>query len=150
MWNENEILSFTGEYRWLSNFHLCEIVFEGDRYNSTEHAYQAAKSLDPGVRAAFRSPSMTCREAQKRGQQIPIRPDWEQKKIDVMFDVCLYKFSQHPELKAKLLATGDAHLEEGNRHGDMFWGTVDGQGRNELGKVLMKIRDTLRETHESR
>jgi predicted NAD-dependent protein-ADP-ribosyltransferase YbiA (DUF1768 family) len=53
------------------------------------------------------------------------------------------KFS-NPVYKVQLLHTKDAHLEEGNDHGDMFWGTVEGQGQNNLGKLLMKIRNDLR------
>jgi ribA/ribD-fused uncharacterized protein len=138
-----EILSFTGEYRWLSNFHLCDILYEGEHYVSTEHAYQAAKSLDPAIRARFRDPAMTCGQAQRFGQKIPIRHDWDSVKIPVMRDVCTYKFTTHPDLREKLIATNVTHLEEGNRHGDVFWGTVNGQGRNELGIVLMLIRERL-------
>ena len=57
----------------------------------------------------------------------------------------LAKFSQHPELAEKLLATGNAHLEEGNSWGDKVWGTVGGVGANNLGKILMRVRETLRE-----
>ena len=54
-----------------------------------------------------------------------------------------YKFAHHPELKEKLLATGDAYLEEGNTWGDRIWGVYQGQGENRLGKILMKIRKEL-------
>lgn len=46
-------------------------------------------------------------------------------------------------LKDMLLATQDRPLEEGNRHGDRFWGTVGGQGRNWLGRILMQVRDEI-------
>ena len=114
----------------------------GLRFPSVEHAFQAAKSLDPDIRWQFQY----CRsagEAKQRGKMIELRPDWEKVKIQVMTDLVRNKF-QCPELKQKLLDTGYAHLEEGNNHGDRFWGTVKGQGRNELGKILMKVRDELR------
>lgn len=53
---------------------------------------------------------------------------------------------QHYDLAQKLIATGNAYLEEGNQWGDKFWGTVNGNGENMLGKILMKERDILRET----
>jgi len=53
------------------------------------------------------------------------------------------KFKQ-PELKAKLLATGDAELIEGNHWGDIVWGVCRGKGENRLGKILMKVREELR------
>ena len=44
------INAFSGDYRWLSNFEEASVFFEGRAYKSTEHAYQAAKSLNPMVR----------------------------------------------------------------------------------------------------
>lgn len=134
---------FTGEFRWLSNFWRCDIEYEGLVYPSTEHAFQAAKSLDVEVRKLFTNKDMICRHAREKGNQIELRPDWEDVKLQVMRDVNLYKFTHYPELKEWLLGT-TLPLEEGNNHGDMFWGTVDFVGENHLGKILMQIRDELR------
>ena len=49
-----------------------------------------------------------------------------------------------PALAAKLLATGEATLVEGNHWGDTFWGVCDGEGRNQLGEILMTVREELR------
>ena len=38
------INDFRGEYRWLSNFHLVDVEWQGHIFPSTEHAYQAAKT----------------------------------------------------------------------------------------------------------
>jgi hypothetical protein len=46
--------SFYGQYAFLSNFYPCEVEFEGDTYPSAEHAYQAAKTIDPDVRRITR------------------------------------------------------------------------------------------------
>ena len=62
-----------------------------------------------------------------------------------MYEIVLAKFTQNPDLKEKLLATGDESLEEGNTWGDTIWGTVDGVGENRLGKILMRVRDELNE-----
>jgi ribA/ribD-fused uncharacterized protein len=138
------INKFQGETRWLSNFHVADIEYEGLTYPSTEAAYQAAKSLDPEVRKAFTNRANTPGWAKKAGSSLTIRDDWESVKIDVMYEVCRYKFFHHEELKQKLLATGDIHLEEGNSWGDTFWGTTNGKGKNHLGIILMKIREELR------
>jgi len=37
------VKGFFQEHRFLLNFHLCEIEYEGRIYPSTENAYQAAK-----------------------------------------------------------------------------------------------------------
>lgn len=42
------------------------------------------------------------------------------------------------------LDTGNRHLEECNTWNDRYWGTVNGKGENNLGKILMRIRDELR------
>ena len=55
------------------------------------------------------------------------------------------RFRQHDELRALLLATGDATLVEHTEQDD-FWGDGgDGSGQNQLGRVLMAVRDALRE-----
>lgn len=61
-----------------------------------------------------------------------------------MYEICMAKFTQNEDLKEKLLATGNDILEEGNTWGDKVWGTVNGVGENKLGKILMKVREELR------
>lgn len=138
-----KIGEFQGEYRFLSNFWPAACEFEGVRYPSSEHAYQAAKSLDPAERsriAALLTPS----EAKKAGRALALRPDWETVKFDVMRACVRSKFALNPDLAQRLLATGDALLEEGNTWGDKTWGVVDGVGENRLGKILMDVRAELR------
>src|SRR2546421_11620474 len=133
------IAEFQAEYRFLSNFFPAEVIYEGITYPTSEHAYQAAKTLDPEQRkkiAALKTPA----EAKSAGRSLKLRDDWETAKFTVMEDVVRYKFSHHPDLRDKLLATGDAYLEEGNTWNDRVWGVYQGQGENRLGKILMKIR----------
>lgn len=139
--DEQNIKGFFGEYRYLSNFHVADIWYEGQFYPSTEAAYQAAKSHDPVVRLDFTW--MTPSQAKKAGRTVLMRPDWDTVKDRVMYDVCLDKFTRHEDLKEKLLSTGNRHLEESNWWRDIYWGTYNGKGRNQLGITLMKIRETL-------
>jgi len=53
------------------------------------------------------------------------------------------KFEQNPDLAAKLIATGDEELVEGNTWGDTYWGVCRGVGQNKLGKILMNVRQEL-------
>lgn len=78
----------------------------------------------------------------KIGRNLPLRPDWETVKFDVMEDLLIQKFSQEPFM-TQLLETGDAHLEETNHWSDVVWGVCNGVGENNLGKLLMKIRSEL-------
>ena len=50
----------------------------------------------------------------------------------------------HADLADKLLATGDAYLEEGNTWHDEIWGVYQGEGTNWLGLILMQVREELR------
>ena len=49
-----------------------------------------------------------------------------------------------PELKQKLLETGNTELVEGNTWGDTFWGVYNVEGENILGRLLMKVREELK------
>ncbi|HEX4053281.1 MAG TPA: NADAR family protein [Tepidisphaeraceae bacterium] len=134
---------FQGEYRFLSNFYPATVVYEGLTYPDSEHAYQSAKTLDMSERrriAALPTPA----QAKRAGEALKYRPDWLQVKYQVMLDCVRDKFTRNPDLRAKLLATGDAHLEEGNTWGDRIWGVYQGRGTNWLGKILMQVRTELR------
>ena len=139
----NAITSFEGEYRFLSNFYNAPVKYDGMYFLNNEAAFQAAKTTDMVAREAFTT--MNPSEAKKAGRRVNLRPDWEDIKGDVMFEVCMDKFSMNPLLKRALLKTGDAHLEEGNTWGDKIWGTVNGVGENRLGKTLMRVREILSE-----
>jgi ribA/ribD-fused uncharacterized protein len=138
-----KVAEFQGEYRFLSNFWPATIDFEGITYPTVEHAYQAAKTLDINQRrriAALPTPS----DAKRQGRALALRADWEHVKFDVMEGCVREKFTRHADLRAALLSTGDAPLEEGNTWGDRVWGIYEGQGENRLGKILMKVRQELR------
>lgn len=144
---ELPILSFSGEYDFLSNFYPAKVLYEGIEYPTSEHAYQAAKTLDIQRRkeiANMASPG----QAKRAGQKVVMREDWEDIKTIVMASIVITKFKD-PILAEKLLATGDRHLEEGNTWGDKFWGTVNGKGRNILGLILMSCRQDLQKGEDN-
>jgi len=140
MSNNGKIDRFVEEFRFLSNFYPAPVKLDGVTYPSVEHAYQAAKTLDHDLRKPFLTG--TAGQAKRRGRKLKLRRDWEKVKINVMHNLVKQKF-QDEHLGTMLLDTEDYYLEEGNNHGDMFWGTVDGIGENHLGKVLMKVRSEL-------
>jgi len=145
----SSINRFKGQYSFLSNFYPCLVEFEGMMYPSVEHAFQAAKTLDMDKRKDFRV-YPTPADAKHFGKKVNLRPDWEDIKIGIMRQLVFDKFNRNIsdiDLKQNLIDTGDIHLEAGNNHGDRFWGTVKGEGRNELGKALMYVRDQLKERY---
>lgn len=140
--SKNSILGFNGEYRFLSNFISSIVTLDGVEYPTVEHAYQAAKTLDISEREKIKNLSKAY-EVKKVGKKIKTRKDWNEIKINIMYSLVKEKFSRYKDLKESLLATGDAYIEESNSWGDIFWGVCNGEGRNELGKILMKVREEL-------
>ena len=59
-----------------------------------------------------------------------------------MDELLRQKFSKDP-LRLKLLRTAPKKLLEENTWNDDFWGTVNGEGKNMLGKLLMRIRQEI-------
>lgn len=139
LFNDGEITEFIGENFFLSNFFPCEVKFEDIVYPSLEHAYVAQKTLDLNLRKEIAEIS-TAGKAKRFGRKIDLRSDWEAKKILIMYDLLLVKFSD-PKLSKKLVSTRNKNLVEGNTWGDQFWGVCDGKGENWLGELLMRVRD---------
>lgn len=137
---------FDGEYRFLSNFHSCLVVYNGLLFHTAEHAYQAAKSDDYNVRLDVKALA-TPGEAKRYGLKIKLRGHWDAIRVSVMTEIQLAKYTQNPELAAKLIRTGDLVLQERNNWGDKFWGMdLSGNGSNQLGEILMKVRSILNGT----
>lgn len=142
------ISEFRGEFAFLSNFYACEVEFEGEVYPTVEHAFQAAKTENPEERARVRS-AKTPKGAKMLGRRVTLRPGWDYQRVDVMKELVRKKF-HHPKMREKLLATGDEELVEGNTWHDRYWGRCicpkhDGDGLNWLGRILMRIREELRQ-----
>jgi ribA/ribD-fused uncharacterized protein len=132
---------FRGEYAFLSNFYPCIIEINGYKFKSSEAAYQAAKSEDPIDWARFQHYDAST--SKKQGGELKLRPDWDEIKLDVMRQILVVKFVDNRELLMALLATRPHELVEGNWWGDRFWGVCSGQGQNQLGKLLMELRERL-------
>lgn len=140
-----KIEQFAGEYRWLSNFWLVEIEYEGIKYPSVEHFYVAMKTTDIELRKEI-SELETSGKAKRFGRTMSIRSDWDDIKVQIMEYGLRQKYSQEP-FKSKLLSTVGLDIEEGNTWNDTWWGVnLDtGEGKNILGKLIMKIRGEISE-----
>lgn len=139
------IAGFFGQFRFLSNFqNLQNGVFLDELiYPTVENAYQAAK-WPINEREQFTS--IPPWEAKKLGKQAPNLDMWKwlRKKYDLMYELNVQKYVKNEVLKQKLMLTDGFVLEERNNWGDRDWGTdTNGQGENNLGKILMRIRTNL-------
>ena len=134
------------KYKSFSNFSRHPFVVNGTEWPTVEHYYQAQKFLDNERIELIRLTSSPS-EARKLGREkgLPILPNWDEIRDDVMFEALHAKFRQHSEIAKLLLSTGDALLVEENPF-DSYWGCGrDGNGKNRLGLSLMKVRKQLRE-----
>lgn len=138
-----QITSFSGTYRWLSNFWSCEVELDGMQFRSVEAGYVAAKTLDLEVRAQIQALD-TAGKCKRFGRKLKLRPDWtDEVKLQVMEGLLRQKFKFGTQLGDYLIMTRNFTLIEGNDWGDVFWGVYNGVGDNHLGRLLMKIRDEL-------
>lgn len=143
------ISCFDGKWAFLSNFYWSEIEFEGITYPTNEHFFQAMKTLDIDERRQIAN-CLTPGQAKRMGRQVALRPDWEEVKEDVMFLGLCLKFADE-QLADWLVETGDELLVEGTTWHDNEWGNCSCpkckniEGKNKLGKLLMKVRSMIRE-----
>ena len=140
------INSFRGEYNWLSNMHSCDVVYKNNNFKSVENAYMFAKADTSGEWLKF------CLEnppniVKKESKNIRVRPDWEEVKLEIMYNLLIKKFTQEP-FRTNLLNTGNENIQEGNFWNDTFWGVDLKQnpnvGENHLGRLIMHVRILLK------
>lgn len=135
-------------YGVFSNLYKREIEFEGEVFKTAEHAYQAGKAAKPAVRKwLMNAPSPSLLAMAAHGLYVwDITPDWAKIKFDRMKRILVAKYTQHEDLKALLLGTGDARLVESatvDNAVNRLWGEVNGVGQNKLGQLLMEVRSEL-------
>ena len=140
---------FDGKWAFLSNFYWNEIEHEGIVYPTNEHFFQAMKTLDNDERRQIAN-CLTPGQAKRMGRRVALRSDWESVKEDVMFLGLCLKFADE-QLAGWLLETGDEELVEGTTWHDNEWGNcscpkcTNIEGKNKLGKLLMRVRDMIKE-----
>src|SRR5438045_1779191 len=96
--------STKNQFGEFSNFARFPFVLDGKQWPTSEHYFQAQKFTDEEYRERIReasSPMIAARLG--RSRKIPIRPDWEDVKLDVMRMAVRQKFSVHADLKTLLL-----------------------------------------------
>lgn len=131
-------------YGCFSNFAKYPILLKGKEWATSEHYFQAQKFAGTEHEEEIRLASTPMKAARMgRERNRPLRPDWEECKVQVMREALIAKIEQHPVIRSILLSTGDCTLVE-HTSNDAYWGDGgDGQGGNMLGKLLMEIRDGL-------
>lgn len=133
------------EYGSFSNFAHFPFELEDKIWITSEHYFQAQKFTDDEYKEKIRLSDSPMEAANLgRSHDIPLRNDWEKIKDNVMRKAVFAKFTQNKELQLLLLQTeGEVLIEKTSD--DYYWGCgKDGSGKNMLGKILMELREALR------
>lgn len=129
-------------YGYLNNFRKAPMFIYSAWWKNVEAAYQSRKTNDPDEQKAIRLASHPG-TARDLGQNVTMRSDWDKIKYQVMAECVLAKFVQHRDLRERLLSTGYEYLIEDSPV-DSWWGCgPDGNGQNNLGRILMATRALL-------
>lgn len=136
-------------YGCFSNFSPHGIYLLGQYWQTVEHYYQAQKFVnteDELLISVIRSAETPAQAAALgRDRTRKVRYDWEPVKCQVMRRAVLTKFLAHLDIQAILLSTGDQLLVEDSPT-DYYWGCgADKTGQNHLGKILMSVREEIRQ-----
>ena len=138
-----------GEFGYLATYSNYGFFKDGVFWKTSEHYYQAQKFMDSDTKIRIQN-AETPKIASTigRDRKLNLRSDWEEVKQDVMFDAVYYKFKQNKDILQKLLNTGDAKIIEATVK-ENYWGCgPNNDGQNNYGKILVKVRETLRTEQE--
>lgn len=157
-WKPNEHL-----YGCFSNYWSSKIIVNGIEYQSVEHFYQSEKFIDKeykhlvrSAKTAHQSKILACQKIVFRLNDNPgvmnpiikhhlergvkLRPNWDT--INIMKVGLLAKFKQNETFRNTLISTGSKQIVEISPF-DSYWGVGKfGTGQNQLGVLLMQIRDS--------
>lgn len=136
-------MKFRDVYYFLSNMYPAKVPMNigGTDYifDNAEAAFQAQKNADWAAKFV----GLNGFDAKRLGRQVPIdRAIWNSQRIDAMRNAVQSKFNNNTELMQQLQGLADEYISEDNDWGDTFWGISQGRGQNNLGKILMDVRDT--------
>ena len=86
---------------------------------------------------------MSADKATIKGTRLNPYPGWNEQQLDIMQSIILAKFVQNQSLMIRLIDTGNRVIINGNNKHETYWGVdlYSWKGENNLGKILMKIRD---------
>lgn len=141
--DESEILGTHANYPFF---------LDGKEWPSVEHYFQAMKfdTTSPEQVEKIRNAG-DARKARKMGATRfkKLREDWKKVRRIVMTRAVYTKAKAYPQVAQALLETAQRKLVENSQY-DYFWGCGrDRRGENTYGKVLMDVRDKLRQEQKN-
>ena len=131
----------------LSTYSRHPFGSDGCEWPSVEHYVNAMKFLDPAYRERIRlaeHPAIAHRLGKSWFRKK--RDDWKKVRDSLMTRAVWIKCNTYPDVAQALLDTGDLLIVETSNF-DYYWGCGrDTRGLNKYGKVLMAVRDRLRQS----
>lgn len=134
---------------YFSGYSAHTVEYNGVLYPTVEHAYHCQRYIDPKIIEKIktaRSPFKAWEVSQKyKSQQVP---DFNERKVEILTEINRTKLKQHEDIKKAIIDSGNVpiikHITTGPK-ADGFWDDgEDGEGRNEIGKIWMKLREELK------
>ena len=134
-----------GELGYLANYSNYGFTVDGVYYPTAEHFYQASKFDNPEIIQKILS-CKTAREAASVGRDRNNKriDHFNDIKLNKMYQAVYEKFQQNPDIRKKLIETGDEEIREMTDQ-DSYWGVgpqLDGE--NHMGEILMRVREELK------
>ncbi len=134
-----------GELGYLANYSNYGFTVDGVYYPTVEHFYQASKFDNPEIIQKILS-CKTAREAASVGRDRNNKriDHFNDIKLDKMYQAVYEKFQQNPDIRKKLIETGDEEIREMTDQ-ESYWGVgpqLDGE--NHMGEILMRVREELK------
>jgi len=144
--NGSVIGIYDREFYCLSNFASFAVEWKGRVWMTSEHAYQAAKFIETAPEVADKIHAALSAYDSKQIADVykdRVIPNWKDINVKIMEEICKNKLEQHSYIREKLLKTEDLLIVEDSPT-DSFWGWgSEKKGRNELGKIWMKLRSNI-------
>jgi len=148
-----------GEFGYLSNQIRCPITIDGNVFLSNIHyiLYRMYGKFESAAACGYAKSLTDIAIINKVFSGFPTREEYDEKEwlniVDEVTDTCnMAKFTQHPELGKKLLATSKIIIAEACPN-EYIWGIGVGKakgkdvknwkGRNTAGSSLMRVRTLL-------
>jgi len=146
-----------GPYSSFSNSSNHAVDIDGVRYPTVTHYIVAMKAReiknDDMYTKIMGTATPKAVKALEKKMTITAE-EWDPKKDEIMAKAVRAKFTQYPELRSKLLETGEKQIGNADAR-ETYWGigtSMDTdkarvpskwRGQNKLGKILMDLRKTL-------
>lgn len=144
---EDAVFWFSGAFDPLNNWSANAVKIWGQTFPTAEHAYHYRKFSETAPEVAnqiLNSPSPWAAMQIERQNKDKRRADWQEAKVDIMTEIVRAKTNQNQDVRDCLQKTGSKGIVE-NSPWDSFWGCgADGNGQNQMGRILMQIRDELK------